>query len=72
MRQSEAPVGTIATLGHPANQVLIVKSNQTDWRYLYDGSLVDPEDFRAGWDLAGDSATAFAIKEMLQRYRALD
>lgn len=54
MTQATAPLGTVATLGHPANRILIVKANDEGrgyWRYLHDGSVVDDEDFRAGWDI---------------------
>lgn len=50
MNQREAPEGTVATLGHPANGVLIVKTDQDFWRYVRNGRRVDDEDFRAGWD----------------------
>lgn len=49
MNQNQAPIGTVATLGHPANRILIAKGDR-GWVYLHDGSLVDDEDFRAGWD----------------------
>jgi hypothetical protein len=50
MNQSQAPVGTVATIGHPANGRLIAKG-PAGWVLLSDGSMVDPEDFRAGWDI---------------------
>jgi hypothetical protein len=49
MTQHEAQLGTVATIGHPANLILIAKGSE-GWRYLSSGKLVDPEDFRAGWD----------------------
>jgi len=52
LTQNNAPVGTVATLGHPGNMCLIVRAND-GWRHL--GSrfykMVDPEEFRGGWDL---------------------
>jgi hypothetical protein len=51
MNQHQAPTGTVATLGHPANRCLIVKSTTGRWRYVDTGDLVDDEDFRAGWDI---------------------
>jgi len=50
MNQNTAPVGMIATIGHPANNVLIVKTSYGFWRYVDSGKIVDDEDFRAGWD----------------------
>lgn len=44
------PRGTVAILGHPGSKILIVKG-QADWRYVDNGEVVDPEDFRAGWDI---------------------
>ena len=52
MTQTNAPIGTVATLGHPANKHLIVKA-EGGWRSLsgpYFG-MIDPEEFRAGWDI---------------------
>lgn len=49
MNQHEAPTGYVATIGHPANRILIVKIDQ-GWRYLHDGAMVDDEAFRGGWD----------------------
>lgn len=56
MKQSEAPVGTVATLGHPLNNILIIRINDFGverWVY-YDNhiEIVDDEAFRAGWDIA--------------------
>jgi hypothetical protein len=51
MTQTTAPVGTVATLGHPANRILIVKTSAGFWRYVDSGGIVDGEDFRAGWDI---------------------
>jgi hypothetical protein len=54
MNQHEAPVGTVATLGHPGNNRLIVKITSTPvehWVYYDDRNKIVPdEDFRAGWD----------------------
>jgi hypothetical protein len=50
MNQNQAPIGTVATIGHPANRCLIAKGNE-GWRYLDTGKLVDPEMFRAGWKI---------------------
>lgn len=50
MTPDEAPLGTVATLGHPANKILIVKGAH-DWRYVHNGLFVKPEDFRAGWEV---------------------
>ena len=49
MNQNEAPAGTLAVIGHPANDIRIIKVGER-WRYVKTGDLVDPEDFRAGWD----------------------
>lgn len=49
MNQHQAPLGTVATLGHPANLILIVKGEYC-WRYVNSGVGVDDIDFRAGWD----------------------
>jgi hypothetical protein len=51
MNQHEAPYGTVATLGHPSNEILIVKTRGDDWRYVNNGRIVDDEDFRAGWEI---------------------
>ena len=51
MRVSEAPILTVATLGHPENECYIVKCEPEVWRFLHDGSVVDLESFRAGWDV---------------------
>lgn len=50
MRQSEAPIGTLAIIGHPANQRLIFRSG-LGWVHVHDLSAVDEEDFLAGWDV---------------------
>lgn len=49
MNQHEAPAYTVATIGHPANGIAIVKTQQGFWRYVESGEIVDNEDFRAGW-----------------------
>lgn len=49
MNQHQAPLGMVATLGHPSNKCLIVKA-ETFWRYVHSGEIVNDEDFRAGWD----------------------
>ena len=45
-----APVGVVCTLGHPANKCLVIKTNN-GWRYVDGYAWVDPEDFRAGFDI---------------------
>jgi hypothetical protein len=50
MNQHEAPVGTIARLGHPDNDARIVKTG-VGWIFLATAEPVDPEAFRAGWDV---------------------
>lgn len=63
LNQHEAPVGTIARVGHPANDSRIVKTG-VGWIYLDTAKPVDPGAFRAGWDvvtaeeLAGQGAPA--------------
>jgi hypothetical protein len=47
---SKMAKGTVATLGHPDNKILIVKG-EDHWRYVDNGRVVSDEDFRAGWDL---------------------
>lgn len=49
MNQHEAPRGTIATIGHRANEILIVRG-EACWRYVDSGEPVSDEDFRAGWN----------------------
>ncbi|NUS02006.1 MAG: hypothetical protein HOV97_05515 [Nonomuraea sp.] len=51
MNQHDAPAYTLATIGHPANRVVIVKTEQGFWRRVDHGSIVPDEDFRAGWRL---------------------
>lgn len=46
---SEQPIGAVVTIGHPANLNLAVHCGDRQWRFLHNGKLVDPEDFRAGW-----------------------
>lgn len=53
MTQTSAPDGTMALLGHPSNNQRIVKVNG-NWLYVHSGEIVDPEDFRAGWDVLAD------------------
>lgn len=50
MNQHQASVGTVATLGHPANKCLIVKAAD-GWVYLHNLQPVEDEEFRAGWDV---------------------
>lgn len=50
VNQHEAPRGMVATIGHPANKILIVKTNEDLWRYVDSGKPVDDEHFRGGWD----------------------
>lgn len=40
MNASEAPVGTIGTVGHPANGVIVRKVNDTDWIYVATGDVI--------------------------------
>lgn len=52
MNQFSAPIGTIARIGHWNNKRRIVKV-PGGWRTM-SGTIsqhVDPEDFRAGWDV---------------------
>lgn len=51
MTQREAPNGTRATIGHPANRTIILKWPDGNWRYEHNGKRVNDEDFRAGWDI---------------------
>ncbi len=42
MTLDEAPVGTVVTIGHPANGVTARKDSNGDWRYTHwPSSLVD-------------------------------
>lgn len=48
----ECPVGTVITLGHPANLILAVKTVYGTWRYVDDGELVDYDTHhKADWDI---------------------
>lgn len=55
MNQHDAPAYTVATIGDPANKVMIVKTTAGHWVYIDrtgPGHMqieVDDEDFRAGW-----------------------
>lgn len=49
MKQHEMPIGSVITLGRPGDGRLAVKG-ENGWRLLSSGDLVDPEEFRAGWD----------------------
>jgi len=60
MTQHQAPVGTIAVLGHVANSTRIVKTG-VGWRYLHNDTPVADEDFRAGWDTIGAEQPAPSI-----------
>ena len=52
MRKSECPRGTVATIGHPENNILIVKGADGDWRYVDNGSEVDFDTIhKATWDV---------------------
>lgn len=51
MNQNEAPRGTVATLGHPANEILIIKTSHGWWRYVDSGKYVEEEAFRGGWEV---------------------
>lgn len=52
MNQHTAPIGTVATIGHPANNILIRKYDHDEWRYMHSGEPVSDEEFRGGWDVA--------------------
>lgn len=47
---------TVITIGHPANEIYCIKvpdakhATKNRWRNVATGKLVDPEDFRAGWN----------------------
>lgn len=56
MNQHEAPAYTVATIGHPNNGIVIVKTQQGYWRYVESGEIVDSEDFRSGWQPLPDKA----------------
>lgn len=47
--QTNAAPLTVASLGHPANRILVQKDLDGVWRRLHMGSPVDTEDFRGGW-----------------------
>jgi hypothetical protein len=51
MNQHEAPIHTLATIGHPGNNRYIFKNGDGVWRTVHDGKPVEPEDFRAGWEI---------------------
>ena len=50
MKQSEAPVGTLARLGHWDNGIRVMKDYDGRWRTLT-GRIVEEESFRSGWDI---------------------
>ena len=50
MNQNNAPVGTMGRIGHPGNDVRIIRTGK-GWLYIETGEAVDPEAFRAGWDV---------------------
>lgn len=51
MNQHEVPAYTVATLGHPANGVMIVKTRFGPWLRIDSGVEVQDIEFRAGWDI---------------------
>lgn len=61
MNQHTAPVGTLATIGHPANNCRIIKTGLGHWRYVDSDKIVNGEDFRAGWQINGFDRLAEAI-----------
>ena len=67
MNQNTAPAGTLAVIGHPANNIRIVKVGER-WRYVHSGDLVDPEDFRAGWSEVYDYDSFKAGAERLEAW----
>lgn len=69
MNQNTAPAGALGVIGHPANNIRIVKVGER-WRYVHSGDLVDPEDFRAGWntDLIAHMARVHRVTEFFATY----
>jgi hypothetical protein len=68
MTPASAPVGTQATIGHPGNGRYIIKGDE-GWFYRRNGSPVNEEDFRAGWDvvsLPADTAAVLAERDELR------
>lgn len=52
MKKEECPRGTVATIGHPSNSILIVKGADGDWRYVDNGGTVDYDTIhKASWDV---------------------
>lgn len=50
MNQNDAPRGTLGVVGHPSNDIVIVKG-ATGWRYIDTGEVVPDDAFRmTGWD----------------------
>lgn len=60
--QHEPPAFTLATIGHPANGRVIVKTEDGYWRNVHDGRVVADEDFRAGWQPFQPSAPRSAVE----------
>lgn len=58
----QAPAGTIALLGHPANEIRIVKTARGFWRYVEGGEVVPEEDFRAGVTLPAPDRLSRAFR----------
>lgn len=59
MKKTELPVGTVITVGHPANRVLAVKIDMegNEWRYLHTGALMDYDDkAKASWDMYAEAS----------------
>lgn len=50
MKPSEAPRGTLASTGHPANHRWVVKGRD-GWRHIDTGELCTEDEFRGGWIL---------------------
>jgi len=62
-RKNQCPPGTVITLGHPANQILVVKGTAQDdlqaWRYVASGELLDYDDYhKAPWEIYSWPVTA--------------
>lgn len=51
MTPTEAPAYSVAVLGSPDSEVVIVKTHGQVWRYVHTGRLVMREDFCRGWHI---------------------
>lgn len=63
--QHDAPVGTLALIGHPANDIRIIKLG-TGWAYVSNGEPVDDEGFRAGWDDVPAQPSSAGLKRAIE------